>query len=97
MLVMAVPIAKWLEQEIIYYKTRKPIAVLENFGKFSYSLYLCHPLIITALLPTVPLTTYTYLGYLAVCVLGAYMFYLLLEKPSHKLAEKLAGSLVKKA
>lgn len=97
MLIMAVPIAKWLEQEILYYKTRKPIATLENFGKFSYSLYLCHPLIITALLPAIALTTYSYLGYIALCVLGAYVFYLLLEKPSHMLAEKLAGVLVKRA
>ncbi|OUJ74868.1 acyltransferase family protein [Hymenobacter crusticola] len=95
MLIMAAPIAKWLEQEIIYYRTKQPTAWLENFGKFSYSLYLCHPLIITALLTFVPLTVYSYLGYLMVCVVGAYLFYLLLEKPSHLLAEKLAGSLKK--
>jgi len=95
MLVMAIPIAKWVEQEIIYYKTKEPSAMLERFGKFSYSLYLCHPLIITALLLYVPLTNYSYFGYLAACIVGAYLFYLLLEKPSHMLAERLAGSVKK--
>ena len=57
---LAVPMAKWLETEILYYRATKPVASLEKSGKFSYSLYLCHPILLAILERTVPLTTYTY-------------------------------------
>lgn len=90
------PIAKWLEAEIIYYKSNKPVLFLEKLGKISYSLYLCHPIIIAILLKLVPLNFYTYFGYLLFCVVVAYVFYLVLEKPSHFLAEKLSGRTLKR-
>jgi peptidoglycan/LPS O-acetylase OafA/YrhL len=85
----------WLQQEIRYYRGTPPSAVLEWSGKWSYSLYLTH------------LTSYAvydrwyhlpYLGHilswylhLAWVLTWAYVFYLLVEKPSHTLARWLAA------
>jgi len=91
MVLLAIPVAKWLEMEIVYYKTNKPVPTLENFGKFSYSLYLCHPILIAALRYVLPLNNYTYFVYLSLCIAGAYLFYLLLEKPAHMMAERMAS------
>jgi peptidoglycan/LPS O-acetylase OafA/YrhL len=92
MLIMAVPMVKWLEAEILYYKTERPIQFLEKFGNFSYSLYLCHPLLIAILLPILPISNSSYFFYLFVCVVGAYVFYSLLEKPAHMIAEKISNN-----
>ncbi|WP_324678975.1 acyltransferase [Hymenobacter sp. GOD-10R] len=92
MLVIAVPMVKWLEAEILYYKTQRPVQILEKFGNFSYSLYLCHPLLIAILLPILPISNSSYLVYLFVCVVGAYVFYSLLEKPAHMIAEKISNN-----
>ncbi|MES2775214.1 MAG: acyltransferase [Bacteroidota bacterium] len=87
----AFPILKWIEMEICYYKYRKANTTLENWGKFSYSLYLCHPLILHFLYDRVEMNSYTYPVYIAVVLAASYGFYLILEKPSHLLAQKLTS------
>ena len=87
----SLPVAKWLASEIIYYRSHPPLTILEKWGKFSYSLYLCHPIILAILAFTVPLNSYTYLFYIACCVACSYVFYLTLEKPTHLLAERLSA------
>jgi peptidoglycan/LPS O-acetylase OafA/YrhL len=79
---------KWLEYEIHFFKENKAFKHLENCGKFSYSLYLTHPLFFILLSGFIPLTTSTYFLYLFLAILLSYVFYLLLEKPAHLLAQR---------
>jgi peptidoglycan/LPS O-acetylase OafA/YrhL len=82
----------WLSRELDYYQTRTPWSWLERAGAWSYSLYVMHPAAgqVTAKLFSswslgaqwlvrIPMT-------LGIC----YLFYLVVEKPSHRLA-RLAG------
>lgn len=94
---LAIPMAKWLEIEITYYKATIPPRFLEKWGKFSYSLYLCHPIILAILAITLPLTNYTYLIYLIVCVACSYGFYVALEKPAHLFAATISTRFKKSA
>ena len=82
----------WVRQEIAYGKYHEPNRYLAAAGAWSYSLYLVHvqgmELFGQMRLPN--------LGYLPnwagmmLCSLGfAYVFYLAVEKPSHKLARKI--------
>ncbi len=77
----------WLRNEFAYFKTHKSVAFLEYCGKFSYSLYLCHELIVFFLNKVTSITVYTYPIYIVATILSAYFVYLLLEYPSHKLAQ----------
>jgi len=79
---------KWFKAEIIYYKNKQPIWLLEYMGKFSYSLYLCHPLIYTILLIGMGSTLFTYPLMIVITIFSAYLFYLAVERPSHILAIK---------
>lgn len=81
----------WIGFEIAYYEVYKPLNVLEWAGKWSYSLYIMHP-------PTFTLVWLIGLGSLhskaivvVMCLIVAYLFYLIIEKPTHKLAA-LAGA-----
>ncbi len=88
---LALFIVIWLEKEVMYYRMHKPSAVLEYCGKFSYSLYLVHQFTILALRFVFPSDTSTYFVYISGALMLAYIFYLLVEYPSHKLAQKLAA------
>lgn len=94
---LAIPLAKWLEIEITYYKSHTPARFLEKWGKFSYSLYLCHPIILAILAITLPLTNYTYLIYLIICVACSYGFYVVLERPAHLFAARISTRFKKSA
>ncbi len=80
---------KWIEYEIQYFKKNKPVQFLENWGKFSYSLYLTHPLAHILILKVLPFTSYSYWLYVLLAIAGAYSVYLVLERPSHLLAQRL--------
>lgn len=82
----------WLASEIAHFRTRPPLRVLEWIGVWSYSLYLTHPLI-KAAYKTVQ---WPNLGYLlnwmwlmAIILVGGFVFYLAIERPSHQLARWL--------
>lgn len=88
---VAVP---WLSREIEYYRTHPPSHILEWAGLWSYSLYLMHmpakPFFDALQLPN--------LGYffnwaiLCLFVLAfCYVFYLLVERPSHEVARRAAN------
>lgn len=94
--VVSLPLYKWLEKEVCYYKHCAPNKYLENFGQFSYSLYLCHPLILALLAVYIPLNNFSYFVYIIVTVVISYLFYLLLEKPSHVFAQKLSQTVKNK-
>lgn len=87
----------WLFRELNHCRTQPPWAWLERAGAWSYSLYILHPAashLPEKLLPgaapgllwlvRIPLT-------LAVC----YLFYLVAERPSHRLA-RLAASMLRR-
>jgi peptidoglycan/LPS O-acetylase OafA/YrhL len=81
----------WVEQEIRYHQALPASRILEFCGRFSYSLYLCHELFVFVLQRTLP-NNNIYWPLLIVAVLAmSYVFYLLVERPAHKLARYLAA------
>ena len=87
--IFALLIYKWLQTEIVYFKTKPASAVLEKMGKFSYSLYLCHPLLYVMLKIFIVYNVFTYPVFILITVLISYGFYLVVEKPGHKLARMI--------
>jgi peptidoglycan/LPS O-acetylase OafA/YrhL len=82
----------WLRAEIGYYRDRAPWKLLVWAGRWSYSLYLMHPIIVGLCLRYNPLMLESRLGWIvamAVILLGSYMFYLIVERPSHNFARKI--------
>lgn len=82
----------WLREEIRYFRSVTPPAWSESCGRFSYSIYLLHGLVA---LGTVQLIggLPSVLGWFVrtgLVLLGSYVFYLLVEKPSHQLARRAA-------
>ena len=83
----------WLEQEITFFRDETPPRVTEWAGKWSYSLYLVHvpSAAVFALLCKDRLDTdlrWTALMGFVYCT--CYVFYLVIEKPSHDLARRLS-------
>ncbi|HWZ02115.1 MAG TPA: acyltransferase family protein [Mucilaginibacter sp.] len=87
--IFALLIYKWLQTEIVYFKTHPSNKTLEKMGKFSYSLYLCHPLLYVVLRLLLVYNTFTYPLFLLLAVAISYGFYLVVEKPGHQLARKI--------
>jgi peptidoglycan/LPS O-acetylase OafA/YrhL len=81
----------WILSEIVYFRHNKPWAWLEYGGKFSYSLYLLHVFVwnYIGLAFAVSLSTYPII--IILTVLMAWIFYVLVEAPSHKLSRYLAN------
>jgi peptidoglycan/LPS O-acetylase OafA/YrhL len=88
--IFALLMVKWIEREIIYYQIHNSFTLLEYSGKFSYSLYLCHGLCVYFLSFFMVINVYNYPIFIALSLLIAYLVYLIVEKPSHELARKLA-------
>jgi peptidoglycan/LPS O-acetylase OafA/YrhL len=84
--VFALVLYKWIQTEIVYYKNRQPNFQLEKLGKFSYSLYLCHPVMFLILKRFIIFNSFTYPVFILLTILAAYIFYLLVERPAHQLA-----------
>jgi len=87
--IFALVLYKWIQTEIVYYKKAAPINSLEKMGKFSYSLYLCHPLLYIILGLFITNTVLTYPLFILLIILFSYLFYLAIEKPSHIIARKI--------
>lgn len=91
----AILVYYWLLREITYYRcgNHRPLKWLEWAGLWSYSLYLVHwPLIrVLRYYGISDNSSWIHFGLRLFTVLsGAYVFYLLLEKPSHILARKIS-------
>ncbi|HWZ34716.1 MAG TPA: acyltransferase [Mucilaginibacter sp.] len=91
--IFALLLFKWLQAEIVYFKTKKTAGILEAAGKFSYSLYLCHPLIYVILQIWISSSMVTYPIFIMITVFIAYLFYLTVEKPAHLLAVQLSKNI----
>lgn len=81
----------WLHAEARRYRTIAPLNVLEWAGKWSYSLYIVHPLARDMIEAAAPGTAYprVWIVDLTVALTAAYLFYLAVERPSHQLARTL--------
>jgi peptidoglycan/LPS O-acetylase OafA/YrhL len=86
----------WIQREIAYYKHKQPLRLLENGGAWSYSIYLIHlhaqAIFLFIGLPALvlPLRWTIHLSFLLIL---CYAFYLVIERPSHRLARRLSRSL----
>src|ERR1700744_5040245 len=89
----------WIRAEIAYHKNRAASRLLVAAGAFSYSLYLVHPGVLEAVkryVPAVDVLTRSGWLFTVVSMLAfAYVFYLLVEAPSHRLAKRVRLSPVK--
>jgi peptidoglycan/LPS O-acetylase OafA/YrhL len=85
----------WLRKELAYGLNKQPAATLVSAGAWSYSLYLMHvpAMRIYAKLPVpnfgAELNWCLAIGFILV---SAYVFYLVVERPSHRLAQRLGTS-----
>lgn len=82
----------WIRAEIAYYRNRSPWKILVWGGKWSYSLYLIHTLIIAIVIgyglrPDQSRVDWIIL--LAATLIACYLFYLAVERPSHRLARRI--------
>ena len=82
----------WLRAEISYYASKSPWELLVRGGQWSYSLYLVHPIIVRFCQDHSVNGNQSRLDWVVVVVFvlsAAYIFYLLVEWPSHKLARRV--------
>jgi peptidoglycan/LPS O-acetylase OafA/YrhL len=91
--VFALLVFFWLRTEIVAYLHHKPVRLLEWAGKWSYSIYLTH-LIASAVFARFRLTNLgpnlNWTRMFAFVMLFSYVFYLLIEKPGHSIAQRAA-------
>jgi peptidoglycan/LPS O-acetylase OafA/YrhL len=83
--------ALWLEREMAYYRDR-PAPPLEQAGEASYSIYLVHEhgFALATMMGVLALGAAPAYGILIISAGGfATLFYVLVERPSHKLARKV--------
>ncbi len=82
----------WLEREIAYFRKAQPNPPLQWAGQWSYSLYLMHVaanvIFIRAAIPNFGFIVNWSLRFGWVLVVS-YVFYLIVEKPSHSFARSL--------
>ncbi|TWJ00796.1 peptidoglycan/LPS O-acetylase OafA/YrhL [Mucilaginibacter frigoritolerans] len=89
----------WIEKEVLYHNfgNAESSVLLERFGLASYSLYLIHTLVFWAFnkYPAAYFPGYLifWILMLATLHLIVYAFYIIIEKPSHKLAKFCANKL----
>lgn len=81
----------WIAYELKYFSENPPNRLLESAAKWSYSLYLIHPAV-RHILYQIKIYSphYQHLLIMLMCFLLAYVFYLLIEFPAHKLATVLS-------
>lgn len=92
---MLSPVAAiWIIAEINYSARNGVVYLLERLGRGSYSLYLCHIISISLLSTLRNPYVHFVVGILASASIS-FLFYLLIEKPSHHLAKNLASRLSK--
>jgi peptidoglycan/LPS O-acetylase OafA/YrhL len=96
MIWFALLLYKWLQQEILYYRSHAAPAWLEYMGRFSYSMYLCHMLWFSLLAHFFADNVYTFWVYILISIGLSWLVYLLLEYPAHRAAQKVSRLLAAK-
>jgi peptidoglycan/LPS O-acetylase OafA/YrhL len=88
----------WLQREVAYYYALKMAPAFEKMGDASYSVYLTHMhgAMLTRWITTMstPLSWWLNVG---ITVIFASVFYLCIERPSHRLARSLSRRLAQRA
>ncbi|MXN91966.1 acyltransferase family protein [Flavobacterium sp. Sd200] len=85
----------WIKKEILYYKDKQESALLSYGGIISYSVYLVHILILhlsKEYLLTTALGNYSLVVFIIsvlLVIVASWVFYNLIEKPSHKIARSI--------
>jgi peptidoglycan/LPS O-acetylase OafA/YrhL len=87
--------ALWISKEIIYSGHTDPPRWLQRAGEWSYSLYLIHPAVLSVYEIVMPggFTKHPRGGWLqmmAMAFIASYVFFFLVENPSHTLAKKIS-------
>lgn len=86
-------VACWLRYETSDYKGTNSEPFFDRFGQWSYSIYLVHPIVPSMLSLMFAASTHREFGSWIMIVLTsfalAYIFYLIVERPSHLLAQCL--------
>lgn len=95
----SLPACVWLGLEIVYLSKHPPPTGLEWAGVWSYSLYLIHPTMLPVFdalgLRFILLNSYTHFLVLGAALIASYVYFLCIERPSHRLS--LAASRAVKA
>ncbi|MBW4522011.1 MAG: acyltransferase [Scytolyngbya sp. HA4215-MV1] len=92
----ALVVAAWLLREISFRRITSPTAWLEWAGNWSYSLYLLHPAAGAFCDRIFPTMLHGWLHWILLCsfvLATCYLFYLVVERPSHLLARHISRSL----
>lgn len=84
----------WLTKEIQHFQERGTSPLLEWCGKWSYSLYLIHNIVIFELLDTPGSQTLTWAVRVVAILMSSLAFYGLAEYPAHQLARTAARRVV---
>ncbi len=95
MMPFGVAVFIWLRNEIAYYRTRAPWAVLEWAGLWSYSIYAMHmvlPDVAPRFLSAGLGKTSGWAALVLFVLAGCYLFYLVAEKPSHWLGRRIRSA-----
>jgi peptidoglycan/LPS O-acetylase OafA/YrhL len=94
LMIFSVPVFGWLRCEINYFRAHSPWGWLEWAGQWSYSVYLTHGIAKVSLLLWFPVRRGVAMDWcvlIAWVLVVAFVFYLLVEKPSHHFARWFAG------
>lgn len=84
----------WVSKEVHFYQSHRPVATLEWGGRWSYSIYLVHNVVIVLFTHHFlhPYAILLWPTEIAAVLTLSYMFNRLVEYPSHRLARALAKS-----
>jgi peptidoglycan/LPS O-acetylase OafA/YrhL len=80
----------WIANEILFFRDHAPMKALEYAGKFSYSLYLLHVILVAVLVSLFGSSLATYPLIIILTILLSYLFFALVEDPSHRVSKYLA-------
>jgi peptidoglycan/LPS O-acetylase OafA/YrhL len=91
LLPFAFVVALWLPREISYFREHRAIRILEWAGQWSYSVYLIHLVANAAFDRAFPTTVGANLTWglrIAWVLASSWLFFMLFEKPAHRMARK---------
>ena len=85
---MAFAVTAWIALEVQYFRERKPNALLEWSGGWSYSLYLVHPIAVTLTVSIATTFIHSPIA-IALSVILSLAFFFVIERPAHALAKRV--------